>query len=257
LHGLGNLTVETHIEEACFKIELMIKIQSFLLLPILVATPVLSVQLATVDRVAIAEVNPSRQLELSAGVLEKFVTDPKQRIPASLIRSAQGIAVIPNVVQAGFVFGGRRGSGVLMVRDAQGNWGNPAFVTVTGGSFGLQIGAQSSDVILIFRSRGAVTELLTDNFSLGGNVSVAAGPIGGDIVNPNSTNAQVFSYARNEGLFAGVALEGAKVAFDPRATQRYYNRSGLTARRVFNSTDLPISPEVEDLREVLSRAAGR
>lgn len=235
----------------------MIKLQPFLLLPLLLLSPiVVTADLVTTEQVALAEVDPSRQLERSTGVLEKFVTDPKERIPASLIRSAQGIAVIPNVVQAGFLFGGRRGAGIVVVRDPQGNWSNPAFVTLTGGSFGLQIGAQSSDVVLIFRTRGAVTEFLTNNFSLGGNVSVAAGPIGGDIVSPTAPNTQVFSYARNEGLFAGVALEGAKMAFDPKLNQRYYNRPGLTARRIFNSTDLPASPEMDDFREVILRAGG-
>jgi lipid-binding SYLF domain-containing protein len=232
----------------------MRKFSPFFFAPLVVAPMVMSV-MTTTEQVAIAEVNPADRIELAAGVFEKFVTDPRERIPPSLIRSAQGIAIIPNIVQAGFIFGGRRGVGIVMVRDVDGNWTNPAFVTLTGGSFGLQIGAQSSDVILIFRNRGAVTELLRDNFALGGNVSVAAGPIGGDIVNPTDPNTQVFSYARNEGLFAGVALEGAKVAFDVKTNQRYYNQPGLTARRIFNSPSLPSGPEVTDLRDVLSQAS--
>jgi SH3 domain-containing YSC84-like protein 1 len=238
----------------------MIKIQPFLLLPVVAATlvsvpVVMTAEMITSRPVAVAEVNPSRQVELSTGVFEKFISDPRERIPANLIRSAQGIAIIPNVFQAGFVFGGRRGVGIVMVRDPQGDWSNPAFVTLTGGSVGLQIGAQSSDIVLVFRNRGAVTELLAKNFKLGGDVSVAAGPIGGDIVNPAALDTQVFSYARNEGLFAGVSLEGARIAFDPKLNERYYNRQGLTARRIFNSTDLPASPEMDDFREVLNRAA--
>jgi SH3 domain-containing YSC84-like protein 1 len=223
-----------------------------LVLPTVITTAITIV--TAMEQPVTAEVNPAARIELAAGVLEKFVTDPRERIPANLLRSAQGIAIIPNIVQAGFIVGGRRGVGIVMVRDAQGNWTNPAFVTLTGGSLGLQFGAQSSDVVLIFRNRGAVTELLRDNFSLGGNVSVSAGPIGGDIVNPTDPNTQIYAYARNEGLFAGVALEGAKVAFDAKTSQRYYGQPSLTARRIFNGGPLQTGPEVTDLRDVLVQA---
>ncbi len=198
----------------------------------------------------------NQRVENSSFVLTQFTSEFSQRIPASVIRRAEGIAIIPGVVQAGFLFGGRRGAGVLMVRNTDGSWSRPAFVTITGGSFGLQIGAQSSDVILVFNNKLVVTQALAQSFRLGGNVSVAAGPVGGDVVSPADPSPNVFTYARSSGLFAGVSLEGANLSFDSTSSNTFYDKNNLTPLQIFNNNPpLPRPPVLDGLFNALSNAA--
>ncbi|MDG2989371.1 lipid-binding SYLF domain-containing protein [Candidatus Synechococcus calcipolaris G9] len=198
----------------------------------------------------------TQRVESATYVLGQFTLNPSQRIPPEVVQKAEGIAIIPNVVQAGFLFGGRRGAGVLMVRNEAGDWSHPAFITLTGGSFGLQIGAQSSDVVLVFMDKATIMRSLHQSFRLGGNVSVAAGPVGGDAVNPSDPNPQVYSYTRNAGLFAGVALEGAKIDFDRNSSNTFYEKRNLTPTQIFeNDPELPNPPVLNGLNNTLQRAA--
>ncbi|XFA72883.1 lipid-binding SYLF domain-containing protein [Thermosynechococcaceae cyanobacterium Okahandja] len=204
------------------------------------------------------EPDPSmvQRVENATFVLGEFSFGNQQRIPPRIIQRAQGIAIIPNVVQAGFLFGGRRGAGILLVRNDNNDWSKPAFITLTGGSFGLQIGAQSSDVVLAFMDKSVVMRSLAQSFRLGGNVSVAAGPVGGDIVSPTDPSPQVYSYTRNAGLFAGVALEGATISFDRNANTRFYGQRNLTPTQIFeNAVPLPSPPVLNGLYNALGRAA--
>jgi len=114
----------------------------------------------------------------AAKVLELFTTNEEQGIPADILQKARGIAVIPNLIRGGFLFGGRRGRGVLAIRSPNGEWSNPAFVTLTGGSFGAQLGVESADVILVFANDRAVRNIASGKFTLGGAADVAAGPVG-------------------------------------------------------------------------------
>ncbi len=224
------------------------------------SVPVVAALVVQVHAPAIAAGKSAVKVQSAALSFQQFVIRTDKRIPPALLKRAQGIAIIPGVVQAGFFFGGRRGSGVLMVRDSGGEWSNPAFITLTGGSFGLQFGAQSSDVVLVFMNKTTVYQGLAQSFKLGGNVSVAAGPVGGDVVSPsdrpNNPSPQVYSYARNQGLFAGVSLEGAKIAFDQAASSEYYGRSNLTPYQIFNNKPQLNTPqEVSNLHQVISNAA--
>lgn len=197
-----------------------------------------------------------QRVENATFVLGEFTFNNTNRIPPRIIQRAQGIAIIPNVVQAGFIFGGRRGAGILLVRNENNQWSKPAFITLTGGSFGLQIGAQSTDVVLAFMDKSVVMRSLAQSFRLGGNVSVAAGPVGGEVVSPTDPSPQVFSYTRSAGLFAGVALEGAKISFDRSASTQFYGRRNLTPSQIFeNSPPLPSPPVLNGLYNALARAA--
>ena len=115
---------------------------------------------------------------------EEFVSDPDINIPAELLSQSEGVIIIPDMFQAGFFFGGRRGTGVMSLRNDDGSWSNPAFVKMTGGSLGLQIGAKSSDLVLVFPRRSMVHEAFTGSYKLGGNVSGTAGLLGPESCQP-------------------------------------------------------------------------
>jgi lipid-binding SYLF domain-containing protein len=159
-------------------------------------------------------------------------------VPPALLARAYAVAVIPNVVKIGFGLGARRGKGLLVVRRENGTWSNPAFVTLTGGSFGWQIGAQSTDIILVFKTREGVDGISRGKLTLGADASIAAGPVGRhtSVATDIEFQAEVFSYSRSRGLFAGVALEGAGVTMDSAANAAFYGSSSITPEQIFASS---------------------
>jgi lipid-binding SYLF domain-containing protein len=176
-------------------------------------------------------------------VLSEILRIPEESIPSNLLQDARAIAVIPNVVKAGFVVGGRRGRGLIAVRTREGTWSHPSFVTLTGGSVGFQAGVQSADVILVFRSERGVDSIVGGKFTLGADASVAAGPVGrsAQASTDERLKAEILSYSRARGLFAGVALDGTRLAIDNKSNQATYG-PGNTARAIFegragNGTD--------------------
>ena len=146
----------------------------------------------------------------AADVLDKLLRIPEKSIPPSLLSRAYAVAVIPGVVKAGFVLGARHGKGILVIRQDDDSWSNPAFITLTGGSFGWQAGVESTDIILVFKTRRGVTDIANGKLTLGADASIAAGPVGrhAEIATDLAFQAEVVSYSRSRGLFAGVALEG-------------------------------------------------
>ena len=157
-------------------------------------------------------------------VLEEIMRVRAQQIPISLLKNAEGIAIVPNVIKGGFVIGGRRGNGVVLVRDDKGSWHAPSFITLTGGSIGFQAGIQSTDVVLVFKTRKSVDGLLQGKFALGADAAVAAGPVGREAsaATDGRLQAEIYSYSRSRGLFAGVALDGSMLQIDAAADANYY-----------------------------------
>ena len=139
----------------------------------------------------------------AAKVLELFTTDEEHGIPTDILQRARGIAVVPNLIRGGFIFGGRRGRGVLAIRSPNGEWSNPAFVTLTGGSFGAQLGAESADVVLVFANDRAVRNIASGKFTLGGDATAVAGPMGRRTQTAVTGSAEVYVYIHARGLFAG------------------------------------------------------
>jgi lipid-binding SYLF domain-containing protein len=170
---------------------------------------------------------------------------PLKGIPPALLQDARGVAIIPNVLKAGFVFGGRFGRGVILVRGADGSWGNPIFITLAGGSFGWQIGVQSTDIILVFKTSRGLERILNgkNKVTLGADLSVAAGPIGRQV--EASTDAQlkseIYSYSRSRGLFAGLSLEGAGILIDFDANQNFYRIRGGRPADVLMARAIPVA----------------
>lgn len=160
-------------------------------------------------------------------VLSELVSVPDRSPPKALMREAVCVAVVPGVVQAGFGVGGRAGFGLVSCRSG-GDWSWPTFVGLKGGSFGLQIGAQSADVVLIFMNQNAPKTIAGSSFDLGGEVSVAAGPMGRDVsaATDYKAQAEIYSYSKSKGLFAGIKIAGTKWEIDYAANKKAYASSG-------------------------------
>jgi lipid-binding SYLF domain-containing protein len=182
----------------------------------------------------------AKKLEDATTILEESMSIPEKAIPTSLIEEAKGIAVIPGVVKAGLVVGGRRGEGVLVIRREDGSWGRPLYMSLTGGSVGWQVGVSSTDVILVFRTKRSVEGLLDGEFSLGADASVAAGPVGrtASAGTDVKLKAEVYSYSRSRGLFAGVSFEGAKLGVKAGTSREFYGTPDLSARGIVDSKDI-------------------
>lgn len=176
----------------------------------------------------LAQLKEGALVDESNGVLNEIMASPEKGIPASLLGDAQGIAIVPNVVKGGLGIGIRFGRGVLMVRDEAGNWGPPAFISLTGGSFGWQLGIQATDVVLVFRTRKSVQTLLSGKLTLGADAAVTAGPIGrqAEAGADVTLRSAVFSYSRSRGLFLGLALDGTVLLVDTKANAAYYGNDG-------------------------------
>lgn len=165
-----------------------------------------------------------KRAEDAAAVLKQMMAIPESSIPERLLAEAYAVAVVPRVGEAGFVFGGRYGKGLVSVRGKDGAWSNPNFIRLTGGSFGFQAGVQSSDVILVFTKPDGVDNIVKGKFTLGADASIAAGPVGrsAQASTDEKFEAEIFSYARSKGLFAGVALDGTAITIDRKANTAMY-----------------------------------
>ena len=167
-------------------------------------------------------------------VLAEIQNIPEQAIPDKLLDEARAVVVIPDTIKAGLVIGGRRGHGLMSVKNADGSWSNPVFIKLTGGSIGFQAGVQSSDVILVFRNDRSLDNIVNGKFTLGADAGVAAGPVGRSAAaaTDGQLKAEIWSWSRARGLFAGVALDGAVLSIDDDANQAAYG-AGTTPRMIF------------------------
>ncbi len=169
-------------------------------------------------------------VEDSRAVLKEIMAIPASEIPASLLHNAQGIVIIPDLVKGGFVLGVRHGRGIAMVRDDRGAWRPPCFVTLTGGSVGWQAGLQVTDIVLVFKTRGSVHNLLNGKFTLGADAAAAAGPVGREASAATDAQlmAEIFTWSRSRGLFAGVSLDGSALNIDQSANTAFYAGANVT-----------------------------
>ncbi len=167
-------------------------------------------------------------------VVEQIQSIPESAIPDRLLDEAKAIVVVPDTIKAGFVFGGRRGLGLMSVKTADGTWSNPVFVKLAGASFGLQAGVQSADVILVFRSERGLDSIVNGKVTLGADAGVAAGPVGRNAAatTDGQLKAEIWSWSRARGLFAGIALDGAVLSIDNGANSSTYGNA-VTPRAVF------------------------
>ena len=193
------------------------------------------------------------KVQASAAVIRESMGIPECAIPPGLLRNAQGIAIFPDLIKAGFIFGGRYGVGVLLVRNEDGLWGNPVFFRLLGGSFGWQIGLQSTDVILVLNSIRSLNAICGGKFTLGGDASIAAGPVGrqAEAAIDVLLTAEILSYSKSRGLFLGLSLEGAAIQVDYGSTAAFYNVPGLLPVDILKNRNMMAPASAVELRRVI------
>lgn len=192
----------------------------------------------------------TERVQKATTVLRDF-SKMKESIPSDLIKMAEGIVIIPKMINAGLGVGGKIGKGLAMVKLANGTWSDPVFVTFAGGSIGFQIGVQAVDLVLIFKHRGVLTKVENGDFTIGGDISAAAGPVGrSSSANTDyKLDAEVYSYSRSKGLFAGISINGSNIGIDKSANTSFYG-AGATSQSIFE-TSKSTSPAVTTLKKTL------
>ena len=202
------------------------------------------------------ESDEARRVREASVVFGEIMTAEDDAIPRALLGSAEGIAVFPGTVRVGFIVGGMRGRGILSAR-TESSWSAPAFMTLTGGSIGLQIGGQAVDLVLVIRNRRGLENLVSNQFKLGADAAVAAGPLGreAEASTDLQLRAQILSYSRSRGLFAGVTLNGSTVRQDQDANERFYGQRLETQQIVFGSTPVEHPTPVDIWLQTLDRFA--
>ncbi len=214
-------------------------------------TFVMGVQLAPIAVSAGSE--EIDKVQEATAVLREIMAIPEKSIPPSLLKKAYGVAVIPHVIKAGFVVGGRYGKGIVVVQKEKGKWSPPSFLSLAGGSVGWQIGVQSTDVILVFKNRKSIDKIASGKVTLGADASIAAGPVGRTVSAGTDIElkSEIYSYSRSRGLFAGVALEGAVLNMDYDANRAFYGKS-TSPYAIFGGEDIKVPASAKKFIKVLA-----
>jgi lipid-binding SYLF domain-containing protein len=184
---------------------------------------VAAVALTLLPCLAFAQQVETDRVNEAARVLEEILAAPDKGVPEAIIEKAQAVVVIPSTVKGALLIGAQRGKGVMSVKSAAG-WSAPAFITLTGGSVGLQIGGQATDIVLVVVNERGIENLAQNTFKIGGDASVAAGPVGREATASTDykLQAEILSYSRSRGLFAGISLAGSTIRADRDANEKIY-----------------------------------
>jgi lipid-binding SYLF domain-containing protein len=177
----------------------------------------------------------TERIHNSIEVLNEVATIPEKTIPEYLFEKAEGVAIIPGVIKGAIGIGGRWGQGIMVVRIPQKGWSDPCFVSLAGGSVGWQIGVESSDLVLIFRTPRSVEGVVNGKIILGADASVAAGPLGrnAEANTDAELKAEILSYARGRGVFLGVSIQGSALEIDNTGNIHFYKNPDIGAKNIF------------------------
>jgi len=191
-------------------------------------------------------------------VLQQIKEMPEQTIPSALLDEAEGIVILPGLLRAGFVLGGHYGNGVLLVREDR-HWSRPIFVNLVGGSFGWQIGASSSDVILVLMTPRSVEDIFHGKMTLGADAAIAAGPVGRRVEGATDLQlkAEIYSYSRSRGLFAGLTILGSSLSIDQMANSAFYAQEGVTPQEIVAGRPRHVPASAERLRQTVQEMTGK
>ena len=207
----------------------------------------------------LADVRRSTEAERAteaANVLTQIMNIPENAIPDELMARAHGIAVIPHVIKGAFGLGGQWGKGLMSQRREDGSWSPPAYIEIGGGSFGLQIGVQATDVVLVFTAEDGIKGLLKGKVKLGADASATAGPVGrkAEVGTDVLFRSGIFAYSRSRGLFAGISLDGSVVGIDDSANRRVYGKE-VTGEQILLVKGVRDNPTVEPFLNALQKAS--
>jgi lipid-binding SYLF domain-containing protein len=193
------------------------------------------------------------KVEEAIAAFNEITAIPDKTIPDFLLLDAQGIAIIPGVLKVGFVLGGQHGKGLLLLPDEKGGWSNPVFITLSGGSVGWQIGAQSTDIVLVFKTKKSVEGVLRGKFTLGVDVAAAAGPVGrrANASTDLELKAEIYSYSRSRGFFAGLSLDGAVLQIDDQANAAFYDTASISPQDILEGKNLRSPAAAVKLRQTV------
>src|ERR1700730_818928 len=202
------------------------------------------------------EAQPDKRLQEAAAVVNEMMGMPDKGIPQSVLDKAQCIVVIPGLKKAAFIVGGQYGRGYASCRKSGGTWGPPAAVKMEGGSFGLQLGGQSTDVILLVMDQRGMDKLLSDKFTIGADAAAAAGPVGRDAKADTDImlHAEILSYARSRGAYAGLSLEGATLRPEHEENRKLYGRD-ISNKDILTRGDVTAHKATKPFLQALNRSS--
>jgi lipid-binding SYLF domain-containing protein len=199
----------------------------------------------------------TKRVESATDVMSKIMEIPESAIPPALLANAQGIAVIPGVIKVGFVLGGQYGRGVLVVHEKGGVWSNPVFISLMSGSVGWQIGAESTDFIVVFKTHRSIDGIMKGKYTLGADAGVAAGPVGrtAKASTDIELKAEIYSYSRSRGLFAGISLEGSSMQIDEKSNSAYYEKEEVRPSAILAGKEVKTPASGEKLKRTIEKYA--
>jgi lipid-binding SYLF domain-containing protein len=203
-----------------------------------------------------AQAREEAKLLVATEVLDELRAQRDQQIPERLLQRAYGVAVIPAVTKVAFFLGGRRGSGVLTVRDSRGRFSNPVFIDVTGISGGFQWGASETDLVLVFTTKRGIEGISDGKLTLGAGASVAAGPVGRQAEAGASTSAEVYAYSRSRGLFLGVALDGTAISINNKSNRVFYGNKEVLPSEIMSGAATTNSENSRRFLAALAKSTG-
>lgn len=229
----------------------MTNFKKIILLPLILAFLVLTG--STIDD-STSNVETVGKLEESIKIIEDMHSVENKGLPISMIQKSEGIVIVPEIVKAGFIFAGKHGKGIALIKDENGQWSNPILVKTTGGSFGFQIGVQKIELILVFKNRKHIEAIAEGEFEIGADASATAGPVGRST--SASTNAQmeaeIYSYSKSKGLFVGVSLKGSKLSMDNERNDEFYGIEDVAAEDIFSNSVSAHDATIAKLKRALS-----
>ena len=204
------------------------------------------------------EERANRTIIRSIQALDNIMEDPENYIPPSLMIQSEGIVILPDALKLAVgVAGGQGALGIAMIRKANGTWSNPFFVSLGEGSFGLQLGAQKSDIVLLFKEKNDLMELEETELTLGGDIGVAAGPVsrGASAITDISFESEIYTYYLSKGLFAGVSFKGGVLTYNHRVNESLYSRENVSTDEIINGIETPFNDHVVDLIDAVNAYA--
>ncbi len=213
--------------------------------------------LGTLGWAGTAREDATNRLENATNVVHEIMSAPDSGIPEEVLEHAKCVAVVPHMVKGGFIFGGKHGKGVATCRTADG-WSAPAFITISGGSWGLQIGIEGVDLVMIIQNEKGMQKLLDSNFKLGADASAAAGPVGrhASAGTDWKLDTEILTYSRAKGAFAGLTLEGASIRQDSDSRHAIYGRKVSTRALLLGQVPAPsvAQPFLAEIRKAKAQA---